>query len=259
MPTDYKQDKPSHATPEPIHKRTVGDRFKTFRSASAIVILSGLAVAAQKSNAAAYVFGTAPVSIQGQYTLGFTFTAVTDVVVTSLGYFDDLGDGFQTQHVVGIFSGDGANGPGTLLTSTTLASGKSGVLGANNFRYQNIPSFTLVSGQVYTIAGLSPNYSTVNDAFVYGGPLEITGFAVSPFISIAANAARFSFNTPTLMDPALHFNGDFQIYAVNFGGPVLSAALVPEPATWLMMVGGFGFVASALRTRKRGTAMSVSA
>ena len=51
-----------------------------------------------QANAAAYSFTTAPISFDTQLSLGFTFTANTNFNVTSLGIFDDQGDGFLTSH-----------------------------------------------------------------------------------------------------------------------------------------------------------------
>ncbi len=98
-----------------------------------------------------------------------------------------------------------------------------------------------MAGDTYTIAGLSPNISG-NDPWVYGGPSEYAGFSVNPDITIGLNAARYTYGTPTLVDPTGHY-GDYQFYAVNFNGPVSS---IPEPATWAMMLVGFaglGFAA----------------
>ena len=164
-----------------------------------------------------------------QLSLGFVFTANTSFNVTSLGYYDYQGDGFLTAHEVGIFSSSG-----TLLASTTLAAGTSGVLGPNDFRYQAISPLALVAGDAYTIAGLSPNLSG-NDPWIYGGPSETTGFSFNPDITIPLNAARYLYYPGGLVDPPDHY-ADYQFYAVNFNGPVSN---VPEPSTWAMILLGF--------------------
>ena len=200
-----------------------------------------------QANAAAYSFTAAPISFDTQLSLGFTFTANTNFNVTSLGIFDDQGDGFLTSHDVGIFAGDGLIGPGPLLASTTFASGTSGTLGANDFRYKAITPLALLAGQSYTIAGLFPNISG-NDPWVFGGS-AITGFSVDPSITIGANAARYIYFPPggVLTDPNLHFS-DYRIYAVNFNG--LTGG-VPEPASWALMLAGFGLTGSAMRRRAK--------
>lgn len=216
-----------------------------FPFALAAVLLAAASLPAAKAEAAAYAFTTAPTAVDTQLSLGFTFTANTTFNVTSLGYYDDLGDGFLTAHDVGIFQGDGASGPGPLLASTTLAAGTSGTLGANDFRYQAIAPLTLIAGQTYTIAGLSPNIGT-NDAWVYGGPSEVTGFSVNPDITIPLDAARFIYLPPggVLTDPSDHFS-DYQFYAVNFNGPTS----IPEPAALALLLVGIGGLAAAKRKR----------
>ena len=204
--------------------------------------------------ALAYGFTTAPISYDRQLSLGFTFTANVTQTVTSLGVFDEGGDGFLTAHDVGIFAGDGALGAGALLASTTLASGTSGSLGANNFRYQSISGLTLVAGQTYTIAGFFPGDNAgANDAWVYGGPTYLTGFTVNPAITIGPDAARYTYDSGSLVDPGSHFF-DYQIYAVNFE----TAAAVPEPATWAMMIAGFGLVGGTMRRSRTKPAFSAA-
>ncbi|HWE99719.1 MAG TPA: PEPxxWA-CTERM sorting domain-containing protein [Caulobacteraceae bacterium] len=208
----------------------------------------------QSASAAAYVFTSAPSSAQGQQTLGFTFTANQDFTITSVGYYDLGGDGFQTDHEIGIYAGDGMVAPGALLVSTDLAAGESGVLGADSFRYQDITPLDVTAGSTYTIAGVSPNYSTLNDAFDYIGPDDMNGFAVSSLITIGPDAARYYYYTPTLVDPSLHY-GNYQIYAVNFQGPGLDAVFtrpgsVPEPGAWALMLIGLGLAGGALRARR---------
>lgn len=156
-------------------------------------------------------------------TLGFTFTANQTVTVTSLGWFDYEGDGFQSSHTVGIF--DKKNG--NLLTSATLAAGTGDPL-SGFFRYQSIAPINLQAGKTYTLAGTT------------GGPLDawaqndqVTGFAVNSMFTVAPNAALFTYGSG-FVDPATPFS-DYRVYI----GPNLEtpspAATVPEPASlWLL-------------------------
>ena len=171
-------------------------------------------------------FATSPVSNDTQLSLGFTFTVTAPTVVGGLGYWDQGGDGFLTPHEVGLFLGDGADGPGPLLLSTTLAAGKSGVLvrgGAwgdgtmapSGFRYRQtsaLPAETM--------------------GFVFGS--LVAGLDYAKHVYIGPNAAPYAYRTPTLADPSSHF-GDYQFYAVNF-------VAVPEPAMMLVGFAGLGFV-----------------
>jgi hypothetical protein len=221
-------------------------RIRTLLADAATIATLALAGAAQA--VPAYTFTTAPTAIDSQLSLGFVFTANADLTVNSLAYYDDGGDGFLTAHQVGIYQGDGQAGPGALLATTTLAAGLSGVLGANDFRYQSIDPLHLLAGQTYTIAGLSPNQSG-NDPWVYGGPGTFTGFVTDPLVSVGPDSARFTYNPgASLVDPSDHF-GDYDIYAVNFD--VSSTGGVPEPETWALMLLGFVAAGAALRSARR--------
>ena len=80
-------------------------------------------------------------------------------------------------------------------------------------------------------------------------------FSVNPDITIGLNAARYTYGTPTLVDPTGHY-GDYQFYAVNFNGPVSS---IPEPATWAMMLVGFAGLGVAARLRAKAATKSFAA
>jgi hypothetical protein len=175
-------------------------------------------------------------------TLGFAFTANSDFMVTSLGWFDATGTGFQSPHTVGIFDSQG-----NLLTSTTLASGAGDLL-PGFFRYEATAPTTLIAGNTYTLAGTTGGAAdswTVNN--------YVSGFNVNPEFTIGADAALFSYGSG-LVEPTSHFS-DYRVYA----GPNLSGTSVntttPEPGT-LALVGlamTMLLVAAARRASSRRT------
>jgi hypothetical protein len=177
--------------------------------------------------ASAYEFTSAPTSSDSQLSLGFAFSTNSAVTVTQLGYYDDGGNGFATQHGVGIF-----DSLGNLLTSTLLSSGTvDGLIG--HFRYGAITPFTLAAGQTYTLAATTYGFA---DPWAYGeAGTTIAGFTVDPSISIAPNSALYTYQSDNILrDPTTHFS-NYTIYA----GPNFIAANVPEPGT-------LGILASAL-------------
>jgi Domain of unknown function (DUF4082) len=167
--------------------------------------------------------------------LGFVFTANTAFNVTSLGWFDGSGAGFQSEHTVGIF-----DAVGNLVTSTTLGTGTGNPI-SGSFRYQAITPITLTAGAQYTLAGTS------------GGALDpwtlsnyVSGFAVNPAFTVGPDAARF-FYGPNLVDPESHFS-DYLVYA----GPNLDGSPVPEPADALLFALGAGMLIAFRSVRSAG-------
>lgn len=162
-------------------------------------------------------------------TIGFTFTANSAFEVSSLGWFDATGTGFQSQHTVGIFDASG-----NLLSSTVLSAGAGDPL-TGSFRYQSIGPVTLDAGSEYTLAGTT------------GGPLDtwavnnqMTGFAVNPAFTIGSNAARFTYSSDFVY-PTAHYS-DYLVYAgPNLDGDPVTIA-TPEPGSLLLLP----FAAAAL-------------
>jgi hypothetical protein len=227
-----------------------------------VAALAFAALAAPALADVAYSFDDAPTSTYGgDLSLGFVFTANTDAVISSLGYYDLGGDGFTVQHALALYSGDGAQGPSTLLGGATLGAGPTGSAGAafadgSFFRYIAISPVHVLKGKTYAVAGLSTTGNGgPNDPWLYGGPAApgytpYHGFTTSPLVTIGDNAARYRFDTPTLINPDQHYS-DYQFYAVNFG-----IAAVPEPATWAMMIVGFGAAGSMLRRRRTASLLA---
>jgi hypothetical protein len=177
-------------------------------------------------------------------TLGFVFTANTTFNVTSLGWFDASGAGFQSEHTVGIFDANG-----NLLSFTTLGTGTSNPLN-ESFRYQAITPLILEAGTQYTLAGTSGGALdpwTVND--------DVSGFAVNPNFTVGLDAARF-FYGPDLVYPDSHFL-DYLVYS----GPNLEGSAAPEPASALLLTLAAGMLIAfcAIRSaRNSGTLLNRS-
>ena len=167
-------------------------------------------------------------------TLGWTFTANSNVNVTSLGWFAPIDAQLNSSHLVGIW-----NSLGVLLGSTTVTAGAAD---ATFFRYANVASpIALISGQSYIIGGedklgdgdnfyFNTNGLTTDPAITFGGS--------------ARSANRSGFALPTIFTP-----GNRSYFGPNFQfGAALPA--VPEPTTWAMLILGFGAVGAGMRRRK---------
>lgn len=108
--------------------------------------------------------------------------------------------------------------------------------------------FSNVAGTFNGVAGIAPSISFGTDLIaalnINGTSLGFTQFAGPAIFTGPAASPIFS-------------PGTFQLTNFVFGGATLTVtetvAAVPEPATWAMMITGFGFVGGAMRNRQRKT------
>jgi len=193
------------------------------RWALAVLFTCGLSV--NSASAAAIEFTSPTVDFtNGTWSLGFVFDVLNDVEVTSLGFYDDLGNDLTERHEVGIFDSSG-----NLLVSTFVSPGDSLV---GHFRYDSIAPFFLAAGTGYRIAATtgSENYTW-----------EPTGFVVDPNISFVTDAFTFSTTLvfPTSSTPL-----------TGWFGPNFQLQAVPEPATMLLLGGGLAGMLARRRSKK---------
>jgi hypothetical protein len=85
-------------------------------------------------------------------------------------------------------------------------------------------------------------------AFVNNGPLNLSQNGVTTLTFNTPLAAFSKFVVTTRVSGGVMFQGDTgQGYLLDN----LSAAVVPEPASWAMMIAGFGLTGAAMRRRNR--------
>lgn len=159
------------------------------------------------------------------FTLGYSFSLSGPVSVNALGYLND----FLT-HQVGIWSSSGA-----LLASTTVL-GSDPVVG--HFQWHEIAALTLGPGD-YVIGGeylgngnqINTNIRGVTTIpeYTYGTDLQIQGSGL---------------NFPTLSTSGGYGPNGILNASFSVGEAV---APVPEPATWAMMLIGFGIIGVGMR------------
>ena len=171
----------------------------------------------------------------GAATVGWSFTANSDLTVTELGYFDYGGNGLGEAHPVGIW-----DDTGNLLGSTTVQT--NGTL-IGGFRYASVPAIALESGRNYVIAGFQSNESLAS---------RIDGLATGNFSAYAGITYGNSLMefTPVFSRPGYDL--------INIGAPAIgpnfratesaTIAPVPEPGT---AVCGFALAMVGLIGRRR--------
>lgn len=164
------------------------------------------------------------------YSLGYQFTAKTDVTITALGYFDD--GGLLEVHQVGLYSSRGE-----LLSSTTVdGSG----LQDGFFNYSAIAPVTLRAGHTYQVMGNSgvlDNYTFNTDGFVVNPAITLDrdAFALGNFLQFGKQTEEID-----VAHGGAFFGANFEI-----------AAQTPEPGSLFLLCGGLpGLLAVARRRAK---------
>jgi hypothetical protein len=189
-----------------------------------------------------YASGPTTVGHTGQngnssHTLGWTFTANANLLVTGFGYYDDGDDGLLESHQVGIF-----DSAGDLLSSTLVPSGLSATL-VSNFRYEPITQFVLAAGSTYTI-GASIG-ADASDPVLY----NVSGLTSIAGVGIPSGASRFtelgSFTDLTYPTNSFPVGNPYNVYF----GPNFQAQLVPEPASVLLAGLGLMILMPCFRSR----------
>ncbi|MEO8142341.1 MAG: PEPxxWA-CTERM sorting domain-containing protein [Sphingomicrobium sp.] len=161
------------------------------------------------------------------FTLGYSFTLSEATTINALGYW---ASGTLTSHQVAIWDLGG-----TLLTSGTVTAADT-LLG--HYRYDSIAPLVLGAG-----------------SYVIGGQFTSGDFPTD--LSGVTNAANYGWTQDRYAGGGFAFPtstsgggyGQNGIAIVNFS--VVQNAAVPEPATWAMMLIGFGGIGASLRRRKR--------
>lgn len=162
------------------------------------------------------------------WSFGEIFTPNTDIEVTSLGAYDNGGNGFATPGgiPVGIFR----ESDNSLLSSTLIQSTDQLI---NKFRYQTIAPILLNAGEAYRVVG-------VNRDDVYN---VASGFSVNSLI----NRTGHGYCRTGFLTSCNQFTGSDRVWMANFQAN--EAQVVPAPAA--VLPGLFGMGMAAIRKRKQ--------
>lgn len=151
-----------------------------------------------------------------------------------------LEDGFTVSAIGGeVFEGHAFGAPQpSLVVGNVFNGGNLGViqvLGLSNFALSSFDLSAQNGNASYTVDG----YLGVNSIFSFGGS------AGAGFATYGGNAALIDRLVFTLQPTGTSVNIDNLQFTTS--------AAVPEPATWAMLLFGFGLMGAALRSRSRQT------
>lgn len=166
-------------------------------------------------------------------------------------------DGTMAVSLVGISSDTASIGVGTTFTNTlfSVVGSATGDLAGVNGVNLTVSPLTASVGEAFSFTSAFGDFAgTVQTAFAQGGENNRTviAFVLGVFspsgtlsgFDVGPASTTFSF-TQTGIEGAT--SGSF-----SFSSPPNTAPSVPEPASWAMLVAGFGLVGAALRRRNVG-------
>jgi hypothetical protein len=174
--------------------------------------------------------------------LGYNFNLSQPYAVSALGFYDELGDGLLSSHMVGIFDATSQ----ALLISGTVPSGSSSPLLAG-FRWLSVPQQVLNAGS-YVIAATSSGDPASFDPFIFEGfdPVVSAGFSLGT--ASLAQAGSGSIVAFPNTDEGLPY---------GFFGPNFASQPVPGPLPVLGVAGSLAW-SRRLRCRLRANRHAAS-
>jgi hypothetical protein len=154
---------------------------------------------------------------------GVVFTPTSNFSLTSVGIYQDLTNVTLNFTVEAATSPSGITGPGTILRSGSVVANTTGL----QFIDFAFASLNLAAGSYYNVNFSFAGNSNQNFFYNQSGaePYAQAGFA--------GIDGTVRYNTGNFLLPAIRLNG----------------SVVPEPASWALMIVGFGLVGVAARRR----------
>ncbi len=169
-------------------------------------------------------------------------------------------------HYAGYFNGSYNNWfefnvPNVVVTSATLSIFNESL----NTTIDPDAVYNFYAASTFTFAGLvgGPSFGSValgvaDDGTSHYVTLTLNSNGIAYLNSVAGGVARFGGTTTSLTVDPLNCADCVGIFGYNGGSPLaqlsLSAAGVPEPANWALLIAGFGLTGAALRRRRSALA-----
>ena len=211
-----------------------------------------------------YGYDYADIFKAGPDLAGLTYTAtylIDDAKGTISEYSNDDGIGSSYSSSSTIYGGTRYGIPDNPVSAKFTINGNTVAIGGSYDSNVNESNYN----PIYNGSGAETAH-----AFVQDYNYDIDGNYVSNYLYLAANRPNdvdyrpANFRIPQNFGPSYGFSyfgindsvTGLQAYAaLDVASFTSSAAAVPEPASWAMMIGGFGIVGGALRRRPRRIAL----
>ena len=200
------------------------------------LVAAAIAATAVAAPASAVVAYDTPAALNGNQswggTLGMDFRVNSAIRVTSLGAFDSLSNGITSDIFTAIFDASGAMvSPVVNFNGTTAAPGSS-------YASLAVTPFILAAG-TYQVGSWGYNGADQNfNNNGPGGPITFNSFN-GKLTALGTRYANGPGGQATIPDAGL----------TRYGAGTFTAVTVPEPATWALLLSGFGMIGFAMRRR----------
>jgi hypothetical protein len=188
--------------------------------------------------------GQRAVTLEAFGPVGQSFTAF-DTTISSIGFQFEALNPTAANTAINLTLRTGPSLTGTSLFSTSFTLPLS-INGRTATWFElAVPNWTVMTGQVYTLV-MANTGGSFRNAVVLGPEININTGQVLGGDAYAGGTALFT------TQPYQNFCLTSGICDLNFRITATTAvASVPEPATWAMLVSGFGIAGFGLRSAKR--------
>ncbi len=173
---------------------------------------------------------------------GWTFTTTEARRVSALGVFDRGADGLADQHQVGIWNANGDLVVSATVKDQPLVMSSSA---AGDWRFAAV-SLTLLAPGTYTVGAY---YPTNQDGFIGSSAANKAVLSSASWLTFGEGRVTVG-GTEFFTRPDTAVSDQFN---PAFFGPNFMSQAVPEPASWAMMIAGFGLAGTAARRHARRT------
>jgi hypothetical protein len=185
----------------------------------AAVFFTGAPVSATADQLGVDIVSGGSAQTNSPFTIGWGFSLTQGATLTSLGVWDEGGNGLNESHDVGLWTS-----AGVLLASTTVTNASpivvASVSGLGSWRFQGVSALALGVGDyvIGSIAGNDPFRTFVSDIDVF-----------APLANFDSGRFHFNGGSGVLAFPGSDENSDFSLFGANL------QLQVPEPGSLALL------------------------